>query len=260
MLNTLYPPNHLPPPTPQLTTTILSSQRHAFFRYIQAVEKNGKAVLSNLENQSRRSGDTNGWLVVREIVDRYLRTANTVLDECVAIKGPEDIEAQYDPKSGRRTDSGVSFASQDRPGTSTGHHTNSNAEKPLPLSPRTPQLPPTPGKKTGSTLERIFRRLKSRDADAKVQNDNTPENGANLKKKRSLKKMKSTSNLGRSGSDRKGSHSRGGSGERVGLGLFEIDEERREQLIREAKALRDKENRAPKQDDYGLPVGRVELE
>ncbi|MCJ1436427.1 hypothetical protein MMC27_005806 [Xylographa pallens] len=261
MLNTLYPPTPTFPPTPQLTPTILTSQRNAFFRYIQAVERNGKGVLANLEQQSRRPHEANGWPVVREIVDKYLRTANTVIDECVAIQSAEDLDPAGG-KSGRRADSGVSFASNDRPSTSTGR-SSLNTDKPLPASPRQQQqqqpCPPTPSKTRGSTLERIareIRRIKSRSAENRAKDDGEGNGAAGLDKKRSLKKMKSTSALGRAGSEKKGYHSRGGSGERNGLGLYDIDDAKREQLIREAMASRGKENRPPVAEPRVAPVER----
>ncbi|MCJ1471367.1 hypothetical protein MMC13_000006 [Lambiella insularis] len=273
MLNTLYPPNSHLPPTPQLTPTILTAQRNAFFRYIQAVERNGRSVLANLENQSRRQGESNGWPSVRDIVDKYLRTANTVIDECVAIKGAEDLEPCEKGKTGRRADSGVSFASGDRPSTSTSAG-SVNIDKPLPASPGKTQAqtncvyPPTPSKTRGSTLERIareIRRIKSRNTSSgsKSKDDydyNSPA-PASLDKKRSLKKMKSASVLGRSGSEKKRSHSRGGSGGRTGEGLFDIDEARREQLLKEAVMARGKENRPPGPGQLGsFGPGRAELE
>jgi len=264
MLNTLYPPTHTIPPTPQLTPTILTSQRHAFFRYIQAVEKNGKGVLANLENQSKRPQDPNGWSVVREIVDKYLRTANLVIDDCVAVNGPEDFERKGD--GSKRADSGVSFGSLERPATNmaASYHKQSssfdkggkdklsrsnstNTNKPLPASP-VEACPPTPSKRGGSTLERIareIRRMKSRSADSKEQKEEkekererSDESGDSSRHRPSLRKMRSASALGRAESKSKGEGSRGTSGER---GAWEIDEARRRELIREAVAMRERE-------------------
>ncbi|KAL8823991.1 MAG: hypothetical protein Q9191_005388, partial [Dirinaria sp. TL-2023a] len=119
MLNTLYPPATSSPPTRQLTSAILASQRNAFFRYIQAVEKNGKGILKNLEHQGERAGDSNGWTVVREVVDKYLRTANGIVEECQEITSPQSLDPaspEYH-RAERRSDSGISFASADRPST-----------------------------------------------------------------------------------------------------------------------------------------------
>lgn len=248
MLNTLYPPSTPSPPTQQLTSTILASQRSAFFRYIQAVEKNGKNVLTNLENQSRRAQDENGWSVVREIVDKYLRTANGVIEECFAVT--VDIfkkEIAEVRKAERRADSGVSFGTSRSSSDSLPKTSNKSLNKPLPSSPSPAAVEP-PLKKVGSTLERItreIRKMKSRSGESKEndtkereskQHDGKPELG-----ERSLKKMKSTSALRRAGSSKSlsGRHSRGGSGDRAAL--YEIGEEQRERMIKEAKAKRERE-------------------
>ena len=76
--------------------------------------------------------------------------------------------------------------------------------------------------------------------------------GERSRSRPSLKKMKSTSNLTREGSGRRsGLHSRGNSGERVGV--YEIDEARRERLIREAVAKREKE-RGEREMEKWTPV------
>ena len=255
MLNTLYPPSTPTPPTQQLTSAILASQRHAFFRYIQAVAKNGKSVLTNLENQSRRSQDENGWPVVREIVDKYLRSANAIINECFTITVDifrNDIAEVR--KAERRADSGVSFASgnrssTERPATSDSvprplttvpmYTTDSSLNKPLPASPR-PDADMT-AKKPTSTLERIareIRRMKSRSGEKQEFSEPVPKPEP---AERCIKKMKSASALGRAGSSKAlGSlHSRGTSGDRTGL--FEIDEEQRGRMINEAKMAREKE-------------------
>ena len=262
MLNTLYPPTSISPPTAQLTATILASQRHAFFRYIQAVERNGKGVLTNLENQSRRPGDLNGWAVVREIVDKYLRTANSVIEECNAIRGLEDFKVQSTNNNGKRADSGVSFATNDRPTTREDKPPTSTSTA---LNERSmnKSLPPPPcvheKKKSESTLERIareLRRFKSRSSESKEDSDIRPPS---KDERKSLKKMKSTSALGRAGSSNKQGHSRGGSAERgVGLDL----EAERTRLIMEAR--REKENRMPRVERrverrVDESVGRAEL-
>ena len=76
--------------------------------------------------------------------------------------------------------------------------------------------------------------------------------GERSRSRPSLKKMKSTSNLAREGSGkRSGLHSRGNSGERAGV--YEIDEARRERLIREAVAKREKE-RGEREMEKWTPV------
>ena len=270
MLNTLYPPTTATPPTQQLTTTILAAQRHQFFRYILAVEKNGKGVLANLENQFRRSQDENGWPAIREIVDKYLRTANGVIEECLSVTSIDTFLRGNEEKiqSSRRADSGVSFVSNDRPITSNSTVDNkppSNTHKPLPASP-VPSLPPT-SKKSSSTLERIareIRRIKSRsDNSVNISNNNSKKHDNRddvdkNEKAKSLRKMKSTSAIGRglssssvpSAAGKAGfSHSRGASGDSSGYRVLEIDDVQRQRLIWEAN--REKENRAPRNGGGG---------
>ena len=191
MLNTLYPPSLVEAPTRQLTTTILDSQRDAFFRYIRAVEKSGKSVLSNLENQSRRPQDENGWPVVREIVDKYLRAANSIIEECFAVtvdifksnknntsnsnsnteRPPAGTRSSSDGKKDAltKTNSGVSLNEKRSPslGTSTPVTycptpvlvSEATLNKPLPPSPRVEEE-----RRSGATLKRIaleIKRMKS---------------------------------------------------------------------------------------------------
>lgn len=245
MLNTLYPPTTATPPTRQLTAHILESQRNAFFRYIQGVQKNGKGILHNLEHQGQRDGDANGWAVVRDIVDKYLRTANGVIEECQEVSGSEffDTETEAYRHGERRTDSGVSFATGDRPstGSSTGSRTNAaTINKPLPASPKvkSPVIPPTP-KKRVTTLEKIareFRNLRTRN-DVKEISTTNNINEATQPKVRMLKKMKSTSSIGGS----KAKHARLGSDDP--MTDFNIDDAQRQRMIWEAQ--KEKENRAP---------------
>ena len=253
MLNTLYPPTTAIAPTRQLTAHILESQRNAFFRYIQAVERNGISVLRNLENQGSRKDDANGWGVVREAVDKYLHTSNRVIEECLEVTGPDyfDPEIEAHRRADRRADSGVSFATGDRPstsGSSGGRSIASNTDKPLPASPPRsmpqarppPCAPPTP-KKRGTTLEKIareFRNLRSRNDVKEISiNDDSPAPGGKELKGRSLRKMKSASSIGGS----KTKHARQGSDEF--MTNFNIDDARRQRMIWEAQ--REKENKGP---------------
>lgn len=239
MLNTLYPPTTSGPPTRQLSSAILASQRNAFFRYIQGVEKNGRGILKNLENQGARPGDANGWPPVREVIDQYLRTAAGVIEDCLQVTSPE-VFASVDEESRRaerRTDSGVSFATGDRPSTSGSSgsvrkpsSSSSSVNKPLPPSPRREQpsrsaTAPLNPKKPMSTLEKITRGIESfrsrNDAkEATVHGDR--------EKARNLKKMKSASAMG----GLKAKHARTTSGD---YQPFEIDDVKRQKLILEAK-------------------------
>lgn len=246
MLNTLYPPTTATPPTRQLTAKILESQRNAFFRYVQGVQTNGKGILENLEHQGQRLGDANGWVVVREIVDKYLRTANGVIEECMEVSGVEyfDPETEAYRRGDRRADSGVSFTTGDRPSTSStsGSRTNvSVTDKPLPISPGTtaPFVPPT-SKKSRTTLEKIaheFRNLRIRNDVKEMPGTYSAESESKEPKSRGLRKMKSTSSIGGT----RAKNARLGSNE--ALTKFQIDEAQRQRLIWEAQ--KEKENKAP---------------
>ena len=248
MLNTLYPPTTATPPTRQLTSAVLASQRNGFFRYIQGVEKNGKKILKNLEHQEQRPGDANGWAFVRDTVDKYLRTANGVIEECLEVTGLDSLSPcnNEQRRNDRRADSGVSFTTGDRPSTSSSTGSR-RTNKPLPASPTTaPPQPPTlvpksPNKKRGTTLEKIareFRSLRTRNDVKELRKDaaELPSGSqTSLKRERTLKKMKSASSIGGS----RANHARTGSD---GYS-FEIDELQRQRMILEA--TRDKENRLP---------------
>ena len=252
MLNTLYPPTNAIPPTRLLTAHILESHRTRFFCYIQAVEKKGKTVLKNLELLGQRKDDDNGWAVVREAVDRYLRTSNGVIEDCLEITGPEyfDPETEARRRGDRRADSGVSFATGDRPSTSdsSGGRSSASANKPLPASPprtaasiRPPPCATSTPKKRGTTLEKIARELRNlrsrNDVKEISSNYNSPNAESKELKGRSLKKMKSTSSIG----GLRARHARLGSdGAKTD---FHIDDARRQRLIWEAQ--KEKENRAP---------------
>ena len=249
MLNTLYPPTTGPQPTRQLTAHILSSQRNAFFRYIQGVEKNGKEILKNLEHQGQRPEDANGWAVIRDTVDKYLRTANGVIEECLEVSGPDSLDpcSEDHRYHNRRADSGVSFATGDRPSTSSSNNSGRHTNKPLPASPTTAPpapstpIPNSPSKKRGTTLEKLvreFRNLRTRNDVKEIRKDvkdapACPETP--LKTERTLKKMKSASSIGGS----RAKHTRTGSDDRS----FEIDDLQRRRMI--SDAMREKENRMP---------------
>ncbi|KAL8768429.1 MAG: hypothetical protein Q9209_005335 [Squamulea sp. 1 TL-2023] len=246
MLNTLFPPTGtLVPPTRQLTSATLETQRNGFFRYITGVEKNGKSILQNLENQGKGPRDANGWTVVRESLDKYLRTANSVIEQCQEITGPDSLDpnSQEYRRSERRADSGVSFGIGDRPSTSSSsRNSRSNSttnNKPLPASPPTAQLPQPPlsPKKKGTTLEKIARELRN------LRTRSDPQKGVTVTldddKIKTIKKMKSASSIRDSSRARHTRMGSGGSGSRART--FDIDDEKRQQLILEAQ--RQKENR-----------------
>ncbi|RJE20643.1 hypothetical protein PHISCL_07009 [Aspergillus sclerotialis] len=86
MLNTLFPPvSDFTTATPQLTPQVLKSQRDGFFRYIKAMDTNDKQILDQIVRHGAQGGEKNGWPLVRDALDKYLRTANEIIDECSAI-------------------------------------------------------------------------------------------------------------------------------------------------------------------------------
>ena len=226
MLNTLYPPVSTVQPTAQLTSKILTSQRNGFFRYIQGVERNGADILHNLIDQGKRPGDINGWAAVRDTVDKYLRAANSIIDECFEITGPDSLSptSEENIRKSRKTDSGVSFATGDRPSTSSSGSSKTR-EKPLPPSPE-PKLP----RQGGSTLEKIAREIR------KIRSRNDMRNDAKKETKersRSLKKMKSASALVERDGNIASSSSDG-----TNPPNFDAEEMKRKRLIWEAKQHR----------------------
>lgn len=187
MLNTLYPPvlagSPFVPVTPQLTQQILAAQRNQFFRYVTAVEKHGTSVLKTVMSQAARPGEQTGWPKVREDLDKYLRMANLIIDECLDTTGrsvsprsaafPSNV---MDDEHKRKVDSGISFGSgyasnrssgqshMTRPSTSSSASNHSRqtsrdkpSEKALPAAPEEAETA-TP-KPAGSALERIAREL-----------------------------------------------------------------------------------------------------
>jgi hypothetical protein len=237
MLNTVYPPPNIQfvQPTHQLTPAILSAQRNGFFRYITAVEKNGTPVLKSLISQGQRPGEESGWSSVRETMDKYLRMANGIIDECYEITGKDSVQSpvsasfsgtDIEDEKRRKVDSGISFTSssnrgsvqshQTRPSTSssiTTHSRSQSTEKPLPPHPQDMVHKPA-----GSTLERIAREIRKirsrgdiRDAarskpsttvaadismtDADAPPPPTPGKDRKLRLRPSLMKMRSSSAL-----------------------------------------------------------------
>ncbi|EAL87335.1 uncharacterized protein AFUA_2G02380 [Aspergillus fumigatus Af293] len=186
MLNTLFPPvtEATVTPTSQLTPQILKSQRDGFFRYISAFETNGRQILDKVITQGAPEGEANGWPLVREALDKYLRIANEIIDECVLVNGPSSFEEREDPAprghKSRKVDSGISLESNDKlppPSIRSGNGNEDILDKPLPPPPE--KLPHF--KSGGSALDRLARELRKL---------------GDVGKAKSLKKMRSTSALG----------------------------------------------------------------
>ncbi|KAI9676857.1 MAG: hypothetical protein M1817_006696 [Caeruleum heppii] len=226
MLNTLFPPaSPTAQPTRMLTPMMLHTQRAGFWRYIQSVEKNGIHILQNLMTQGCRveRGDESGWPSVREVLDNYLRVANSIIDECTTITGIESFgpapETDDQRRNGRKVDSGVSFATDDRPSTSSSQRSQ---QKSLPH-------PPTPGKHS-STMEKIARELRKLRAAKQPEVEAAEE--AKRAKAKSIKKMKSTSALGEFREKNRSFINIGGS--KPPTPTFNLDEETRRRAILEA--------------------------
>ncbi|ORY13280.1 hypothetical protein BCR34DRAFT_481376 [Clohesyomyces aquaticus] len=202
MLNTLLPPQS-PPDfarqlVPLLTPELLAEERSVFFQYIRQVRREGPSVLQPVMDLDKAPGEVNGWDAVQRGVDKYLRVAKNLIDDCMSSGTTEDFTPIEEARKGKKTDSGVSFGSDRRPSTGT-----SVAEKPLPASPSEPN----PTAKGMSRLERITRefkrmRVKTRpDVEEIVKVEKhpaanfVPMTGEN-KGKKSLKKARSFANMG----------------------------------------------------------------
>lgn len=286
MLNTLYPPTSLQSqpfvqPSVQLTATVMSTQRQGFFRYVNAVERNGPSVLGRLMEEHRRPGEMTGWPSLRETLDNYLRMANSIIEESYEVTGnsgsPTSAEFSFgddDDDDGRRkVDSGISFGSNSSSNRNSAQSDKSHATRPSTSSSVSAHSRKTSrekqglsadddvtitSKSSGSTLERIARelkRMKSRSNTREVnqrkgsqnsetkgvpvpdmaeQSQPTPAPGRQrtLSLKRSLRNMRSKSNLREDGS-RPGS--RADEQHQGDVPVFDADEMRRRRMIWEAQ-------------------------
>jgi hypothetical protein len=154
MLNTLLPPVHEQTKLPSsfLTYQTLKDERRIFFELIGRVQKQGAGVLQPLIEKNKGPEDATGWPAVQKILDKYLRVAVNMINDCIATTGPESFD-RYTDGYGRekKHDSGVSFGSDRRPSVASTVH-----EKQVPDS--APNHPPSP--KGLSKLERITREFK----------------------------------------------------------------------------------------------------
>ena len=261
MLNILYPPTYGSIPTSQLTETTLNAQRNAYFRYIQAVEKNGKDVLINLEQASKRSGETNGWSVVRDIVDVYLFKAKSLIDDYRSAKNPMDFQIINNKE--KRSVSDVSTTSSNSDLSMSEQSSVFSTRSSTARRPTTSSCSSSPISEASSTFshtierkshpfERFTRRLKSRSTDNRSESPPQLSKQSSFNEK-SLRKMISATGLNREGS-KNSKHSRENSSDRAVLPQFTIDDAQRERLIREAQ--KDKANNpirrlpSPSQDLY----------
>lgn len=152
MLNTLLPPMHGSSklPSPVMDHQTLKDERDAFFDYINAVQKSGPSVLDPIIAHNAGPDEETGWPVVQRTVDKYLRVAKHMIDDCLATTGPESFKAYIEERKGKKTDSGVSFGSERRPSFVPSAY--ESAAEPMAA------YAPTP--KGASKLERITREFK----------------------------------------------------------------------------------------------------
>ncbi|KAJ9604086.1 hypothetical protein H2200_011609 [Cladophialophora chaetospira] len=217
MLNTLYPPinmnaGHFIQPTAQLTPQILTQQRTQFFKYITAVEKTGPCVLTYLMNHAKRKEDPNGWVTLRDSLDKYITQANSIIEQCYEITGnglsptaASFSSAEHEEEGRRKVDSAISFGSGSssnrnsaqsnksarsqrshttRPSTSSSfsnasrnHSRQVSQDKDLeekPLPPPKDDDATVTSKSSGSTLERIARELRRIKSRSNVKDDHRP--------------------------------------------------------------------------------------
>jgi hypothetical protein len=199
MLNTLLPPQdpsgNVAPPTPLVTLSTLREERNGFFDYIRMVQKNGPTVLQPVMEMNKNPEDETGWDNLQKTVDKYLRVAKNMIDDCISTTGTDDFKAVEDGRKGKKTDSGISFGSGRRPSAGSGIHDKPNSIR----SVETQQV------KGLSTLEKINRefkrmRVKTRpDVDEIVKPEPVAppqHSGEDKKKKKSIKKARSFANLG----------------------------------------------------------------
>lgn len=205
MLNTLLPPQtHTGAKLPSalLTPELLKRERDTFFYYIQLVQKNGPACLQDLTE-----GETTSWEAVQREVDKYLQISKNIIDDCVATLGTENFKPVEETRKGKKTDSGVSFASELRATAA------SSVEKSPPVSP-TESQPATKGLSKLERLTREFKRMRVKtrpEVEEIVKLDQHlpmtgEKKGKKIKKARSLANLKgSNPSLTSLGSSRKGS-------------------------------------------------------
>lgn len=188
MLNTIYPPVTSTQPTPQLTPALLKSQRDGFFKYIQAVEKSGPEILSNLIAQGQRPGEETGWPAVRDVLDRYLQTASSMIDASQQIMDINDTVNISAQEARRKADSGIDFLESRKSSTSS--------EK----SVATPERPASRQHKSSTTLEKIAREFRHMRRKADVFEitplEDTTATAVHVEvKDKSIRKMKSLSSI-----------------------------------------------------------------
>ena len=215
MLNTVFPPMHDQTRLPSLLDPqTLKEERRCFFDLITGVQKSGPAVLHSVIVKNKGPEDVTGWPSVQTVVDKYLRVAKNIIDDCLKTTGPEAFDRYADVHSKeKKHDSGVSFGSQRRPSAGSNLHER-QASEPL------PNFAPAP--KGLSKLEKITREFKrmrvkprpeveeitkpsQRAATDSIPQTTEPAGRKTLKKARSLASLKFSNSSSLSLASRKGS-------------------------------------------------------
>lgn len=234
-LNTLFPPVHSQTtlPSQYLDHEALKEERQVFFDMISQVQRRGPDVLLPLIHRDKRPEDATGWPSVQRIVDKYLRVAQNMIQDCISTHGPESFDRYvHGPVKDKKHDSGVSFGSERRPSIGSSMYERP-VQEPMPTYASSTKGP--------SKLERITRefrrmrvkprpeieeitRIKEQDAA-----DYVPQTGENvgkksLKKARSLASIRFGNNSSTSLSSRKGSDAL----------PFDADEMKKHRLMYEA--------------------------
>lgn len=227
--------------------------------------------MSALIADGKRPDEDTGWTAVRETVERYLRSANQIIDECFEVNGRDSllstISEESEDSHRRKVDSGISFSgsstssSRHRPSTSGSTTSSSRASRRdsrekagSDIQAETSKSEPQPTKPAGSTLERIARELKKirsrgdlREA-AQSRADKNDEESAQVpthkekkvKLRPSLRKMKSTSTLGERDTNKSDDPS------------FDVDEMKRQRLLWEANQRKGKLHKPSSSADIDL--------
>ncbi|KKZ60800.1 hypothetical protein EMCG_04541 [[Emmonsia] crescens] len=256
MLNTLFPAVISIRPAAHVCERMLMEERHTFFTYICKVEDKGQRVLDPLISKDRRPGESTGWPVVHEYINKYMCSAIDIINECFEVNSRESLEEQSGyrrPNKGRKVDSGISFGSNSdphhRPSTSSSAGNNNNSvnhsvnnststttssgsgflNKPLPPSPTISKPPKTSKTGGSSTLERIGKELRKMRSRGDFSSEEKPKQPKQSRSVGTLRKMRSTSILGERDRNIGSSHGDGGEGE------FDAEEFRRKRMIWEAK-------------------------
>jgi hypothetical protein len=93
-LNTLFPPVHgeMKLPSRFLDHETLREERRVFFDMISQVQRRGPEVLLPLINRDKRPEDATGWPSVQRVVEKYLRLAQSMIQDCISTNGPESFD------------------------------------------------------------------------------------------------------------------------------------------------------------------------